>query len=329
GKATAIYFAQEGWNVAATMRRQAIKHTSDFDPYPSIAIFELDVTNCESIKAAISDTLQKFSQIDVLYNNAGYALAGAFEATTDEQVRRQFETNLFGTLTLCEVMAHNAVKNLVFSSSATVYGLPDKVPVNEDAPLSCTNPYGRTKLMSEQVLQDLCTADKEWSVVMLRYFNPVGAHPSGLIGESPRSVPNNLVPYIAQVAAGKLDELRIYGGDYPTPDGTGVRDYIHIVDLALGHLKALQILENPGAHAYNLGTGRGYSVLEVLAEFSRACGKTIPYSIVERRPGDVATSYADASKAQHDMDWRAERGLAEMCDDTWRWQSQNPDGYPS
>ena len=265
------------------------------------------------------------SDIESVIHLAGLKAVGE----SVEKPLRYYHTNFYGTLTLCEVMQRNEVKRLIFSSSATVYGLPDHVPVREDAPLSCTNPYGRTKLMSEQALQDLCIADPQWSVALLRYFNPVGAHRSGLIGESPRATPSNLVPYMAQVAAGKLKELRIYGNDYPTPDGTGVRDFIHIVDLALGHLKALDILDKPGAHAFNLGTGRGYSVLEMLEEFSRACGKPVPYSIVERRPGDVASSYADASKAEAELGWRAERGLPEMCADTWRWQSQNPDGYPS
>jgi UDP-glucose 4-epimerase len=241
---------------------------------------------------------------------------------------RYYHNNITGTLILCKVMQKHGVKNIVFSSSATVYGDPQSVPILEDFPLSATNPYGRTKLMIEEILQDVRKSDPSWNIALLRYFNPVGAHPSGKIGEDPKGIPNNLVPYIAQVATGKLSELKVFGNDYPTPDGTGVRDYIHVVDLAIGHLKALEKLTtNPGVVTYNLGTGKGYSVLEVVDAFEKASGKKIPYRIVERRPGDVASCYAHPAKAQAELDWIAERGIEEMCHDVWRWQSSNPNGY--
>jgi len=241
---------------------------------------------------------------------------------------RYYQNNVAGTLVLCEVMQAHGVKDLVFSSSCTVYGQPQRVPITEDFPLSATNPYGRSKLMIEDILRDLYVADASWNIALLRYFNPVGAHPSGRIGEDPRGIPNNLMPFIAQVAVGRLEQLSVFGGDYPTPDGTGVRDYIHVVDLALGHIAAVQKLaQNPGVTAYNLGTGQGYSVLEMVAAFERACGKPIPYQIVGRRPGDIAETYADPSWAQRQLGWSARLGLDEMCADVWRWQSQNPNGY--
>jgi UDP-glucose 4-epimerase len=239
-----------------------------------------------------------------------------------------FHNNVTGTLVLCQVMREHHVKNLVFSSSATVYGDPHTVPIMEDFPLSATNPYGRSKLMIEEILGDLSHADPAWNIAILRYFNPIGAHASGRIGEDPNGIPNNLVPYIARVAVGKYPELRVFGGNYTTPDGTGIRDYIHVVDLAIGHLRALEkVALGPGLATYNLGTGRGYSVLEVVAAFEKACGKPIPYRIVERRPGDIAACFADPSKARRELGWWAERGIDEMCADVWRWQSANPDGY--
>lgn len=241
---------------------------------------------------------------------------------------RYYHNNITGTLLLLDVMNQFGVKNLVFSSSATVYGAAEEMPLREDNPLSATNPYGRTKLMIEEILRDMGQADPALNVALLRYFNPVGAHASGRIGEDPTGIPNNLMPYVAQVAVGKRPYLRVFGNDYPTPDGTGVRDYIHVVDLSLGHLKALEKLTaNPGVQAYNLGTGQGYSVLEVVAAFEEVTGKPIPYRVVERRPGDVAESYADPSKARSELNWKAERGLADMCADAWRWQSQNPNGF--
>jgi UDP-glucose 4-epimerase len=241
---------------------------------------------------------------------------------------RYFHNNITGTLVLCDVMAEYGVKKLVFSSSATVYGDPHKVPIREDFPVSATNPYGRSKLMIEQILRDLHISDNQWAIVLLRYFNPVGAHSSGRIGEDPNGIPNNLLPYICQVAVGKLPQLQVFGDDYPTDDGTGVRDYIHVVDLALGHLRALEKFgSTTGVATYNLGTGRGYSVLEMVSAFEKACGDRIPYKIVARRPGDVASCYADPTKANRDLRWSAERGIEEMCADSWRWQSKNPDGY--
>ncbi len=245
-----------------------------------------------------------------------------------EQPQRYYENNISGTLNLTRAMTEHNVKNIVFSSSATVYGDPATVPITEDFPLSCTNPYGRTKLMVEDILSDLNVADPEWNVALLRYFNPVGAHKSGRIGEDPNGIPNNLMPYISQVAVGALQELSVFGNDYPTPDGTGVRDYIHVVDLAQGHLKALEKLSTqPGVVIYNLGTGNGYSVLDMVKAFESASGKKVAYKIVERRQGDIAQCFADPGLAATELGWKATRGLEEMCEDTWRWQSENPKGF--
>lgn len=240
-----------------------------------------------------------------------------------------YDNNVVGSIRLVETMAEAGVKTLVFSSSATVYGEPQKVPIAEDAPLAATNPYGRTKLFIEEILRDLHRADSSWRIALLRYFNPVGAHPSGRIGEDPNGVPNNLMPFIAQVAIGKRPYLSVFGNDYPTPDGTGVRDYIHVVDLAQGHLAALAALfREEGVLTVNLGTGRGYSVLEMVKAFEAAAGRPVPYRIAPRRPGDVAVCYADPTLAKRRLGWRAQRDLAEMCADLWRWQRQNPEGYP-
>ncbi len=239
-----------------------------------------------------------------------------------------YENNIGSTLSLCKVMAKHQVKKLVFSSSATVYGMPETVPIREDFPLSCTNPYGRTKLMIEEILRDLYVSDNEWDIALLRYFNPVGAHKSGMIGEDPKGIPNNLMPYISQVAIGKLECLSVFGSDYDTPDGTGVRDYIHVVDLADGHLKALEKLnEHVGVVTYNLGTGHGYSVLDMVKAFEKASGNPLPYKLCDRRPGDVAACYADPAKARAELGFEAVHTLDEMCEDTWRWQQKNPNGY--
>ncbi|QYF94009.1 UDP-glucose 4-epimerase GalE [Massilia sp. PAMC28688] len=239
-----------------------------------------------------------------------------------EQPLRYYDNNVTGSVALFETMQAHGVKTLVFSSSATVYGDPATVPIREDFPLSATNPYGRSKLFIEEILRDLHKSDPSWRIALLRYFNPVGAHESGLIGEEPNGIPNNLVPYIAQVAEGRRDKLSVFGGDYPTPDGTGLRDYIHVVDLAAGHVKTLSKLATaPGIVAYNLGTGRGNSVLEMVRAFERASGKSVPYQIVARRPGDIAACYADPTFAQTELGWRAERDIAQMCADSWRWQS--------
>lgn len=241
---------------------------------------------------------------------------------------RYYHNNLMSTLNLCEVMNEFNIKKLVFSSSATVYGNPSTIPITEDFPLSATNPYGRTKLMIEDILRDLYISDNNWNIILLRYFNPIGAHESGLIGEDPKGIPNNLVPYIAQVACGKLPYLKVFGSDYPTKDGTGVRDYIHVVDLADGHIKALEKLNsNIGIQAYNLGTGTGYTVLEVVQAYSKACGKEIPYKLVDKRPGDVASCYADTSKANKELGFTAKRTIDDMCKDSWNWQLNNPNGY--
>lgn len=242
-----------------------------------------------------------------------------------------YHNNITGTLILCDEMRKHNVKNIVFSSSATVYGDPAEIPITEKCPMGeITNPYGRTKGMLEQILTDFHTADAEWNVVLLRYFNPIGAHESGLIGEDPKGIPNNLVPYIAQVAVGKLDHLNVFGNDYDTPDGTGVRDYIHVVDLAKGHVKAVKKLEDKdGVNIYNLGTGVGYSVLDVLHAYEKACGKELKYEIQPRRDGDIATCYSDSAKALKELGWTAEKGIEEMCADSWKWQSMNPDGYRS
>ena len=240
-----------------------------------------------------------------------------------------YENNIAGTLTLVDVMRKHNVKNIIFSSSATVYGDPAQIPITEECPKGqCTNPYGWTKSMLEQVLTDIQKADPEWNVMLLRYFNPIGAHKSGTIGENPNGIPNNLMPYITQVAVGKLKELGVFGNDYDTPDGTGVRDYIHVVDLAKGHVKALKkIEENPGLAIYNLGTGKGYSVLDIVKNFEAAIGMKVPYVIKDRRPGDIATCYCDPGKAAKELDWKAENGIKEMCEDSWRWQKKNPNGY--
>jgi len=241
---------------------------------------------------------------------------------------KYYHNNITGTIILCETMKKYGVNKIVFSSSATVYGDPHTVPIKEDFPLSATNPYGRSKLIIEQILKDVYISDPSFNAILLRYFNPVGAHESGLIGEDPNGIPNNLVPYISQVAIGKLPYLKVFGNDYPTPDGTGVRDYIHVVDLAIGHLKAIEkVSTNPGIVAYNLGTGRGYSVLEMVKAFEKASGRKIPYVITERRPGDIAACYADPTKAELELNWSAKKGTDEMCVDTWRWQSMNPNGY--
>jgi len=240
-----------------------------------------------------------------------------------------YDNNVAGSIALFEAMAAAGVKTVVFSSSATVYGDPAQVPIREDAPLSATNPYGRSKLMIEDILRDVAQADPAWRIALLRYFNPVGAHPSGRIGEDPNGIPNNLMPFVAQVAVGKRDCLSVFGNDYPTPDGTGVRDYIHVVDLARGHLAALAALDRRGGLlTVNLGTGRGYSVLEMVKAFEQASGRPVPYRIAPRRPGDIACCYADPALAAEALGWRAELGLDAMCADAWRWQSGNPDGYP-
>ncbi|TYS69799.1 UDP-glucose 4-epimerase GalE [Sutcliffiella horikoshii] len=262
--------------------------------------------------------------IDAVIHFAGLKAVGE----SVEKPLFYYHNNITGTLLLLEVMQQYGVKNIVFSSSATVYGLPESVPISESFPLSATNPYGQTKLMIEQILRDLYVSDQEWSISLLRYFNPIGAHESGRIGEDPNGIPNNLMPFITQVAVGKLPQLQVFGDDYNTVDGTGVRDYIHVVDLAKGHLKALEnILETKGVEAYNLGTGTGYSVLQMVQAFEQASGKEVPYQVVARRAGDIGECFADPTKAKEDLGWVAEKDLEQMCSDSWRWQKNNPNGY--
>jgi UDP-glucose 4-epimerase len=288
----------------------------------SLDFVRLDLRDKEALTAVFSSAREK---IDAVIHFAGLKAVGESVA----QPLAYYHNNITGTLILCEVMVAQGVKNIVFSSSATVYGDPATVPIREDFPLSCTNPYGRTKLMIEEILRDLHVADSDWNVILLRYFNPVGAHKSGRIGEDPNGIPNNLMPYISQVAVGRRERLSVFGDDYDTVDGTGVRDYIHVVDLALGHVQAVNKLTGqPGVEVYNLGTGEGCSVLEMVAAFEKATGRDVPYVIAARRPGDVAVCYADPGKALKALGWRAERGIHEMCEDAWRWQVNNPEGFP-
>ncbi len=283
------------------------------------AFVQADVRDREVLR-----TVFRRHQIDAVIHFAGLKAVGESVAKPLDY----YDNNVSGTVALCEVMAEAGVKTLAFSSSATVYGDPASVPIREDFPTGPTNPYGRSKWMVEHVLRDLSAADPSWRIALLRYFNPVGAHESGLIGEDPNGLPNNLMPFVSQVAVGKLPELRVFGGDWPTPDGTGVRDYIHVLDLAQGHVKAIDYLAaNPGLLTVNLGTGRGYSVIEVVRAFERASGRAIPFRIVDRRPGDIAQCYADPESANRLLGWVARRDIAQMCADAWKWQSDNPQGY--
>lgn len=279
----------------------------------SLSFAQVDVRDRTALEVVFSK-----HRIDAVIHFAGLKAVG--ESVAEPQ--RYYDNNVNGSLVLFQVMAKYGVKKLVFSSSATVYGDPASVPILENFPLVATNPYGQSKLMVEQILRDLAQADSAWQIALLRYFNPVGAHESGLIGEDPKGIPNNLVPYIAQVATGQRDILPIYGGDYPTPDGTGMRDYIHVIDLAVGHVKTLDALSGRrGALAYNLGTGRGNSVLEMVSAFEKACGRPVPYKIVGRRPGDIAMCYADVTLAERELGWKAQRSIEQMCVDSWRWQT--------
>ena len=284
--------------------------------------YEADMTRFQDVNRIFAEN----PNITAVIQFAAYKAVG--EST--QKPIEYYTNNLGCTLTILDVMRRYGCKNFLFSSSATVYGDPASVPITEDFPVGATtNPYGTTKAFTEQILKDVCAADKSMNVALLRYFNPVGAHQSGLIGEDPNGIPNNLVPYIAKVAVGKLEKLHVFGADYPTPDGTGVRDYIHVVDLARGHVKALQKLETaPGLVIYNLGTGNGYSVLQMLHAFEKACGKELAYVIDPRRPGDIAECWADPAKAKAELGWEAQYDLEDMCRDSWNWQSKNPDGYP-
>lgn len=285
-----------------------------------LTFYEADVLDAPKM-----DEIFKKEQVDCVIHFAGLKAVGESVVKPLEY----YKNNINGTLVLCEAMRKNGCKNIIFSSSATVYGNPAFIPITEECPKGTpTNPYGWTKWMIEQILIDLHTADPEWNVILLRYFNPIGAHKSGLMGEDPKGIPNNLLPYVAQVAIGKLKCLGVFGDDYDTPDGTGVRDYIHVVDLAAGHVKAInKIKENPGVKIYNLGTGKGYSVLDVVKAFSKACGHDVPYEIKPRRAGDISTCYSDASLAKKELGWEAKYDIDEMCEDSWRWQTMNPNGY--
>lgn len=284
-----------------------------------VKFYEYDLTD----RALVEDIFEKES-VDAVIHFAGLKAVGE----SCEKPLEYFSNNIVSTLNILTVMKEHGVKNFVFSSSATVYGQPESVPIREDFPLSVTNPYGRTKLMIEDILRDVYAADKSMNIALLRYFNPIGAHKSGRIGEDPGGIPNNLMPYVSQVAIGKLEKLKVFGNDYPTRDGTGVRDYIHVLDLARAHsLAVTKLCENPGLVTYNIGTGKGYSVLEIVRAFEKASGKKVPYEIVGRRSGDIAECYADPSLAEREMGFRCRYGLDEMCADTWRWQSMNPEGY--
>ena len=280
--------------------------------------YEVDLLDKEALNKVFDE-----NEIECVIHFAGLKAVGE----SVSQPLRYYHNNITSTLILCEVMAAHNVKKIVFSSSATVYGSPKTVPITEDFELHTTNPSGSTKLMIEDIMRDLYVSDKEWAIALLRYFNPIGAHSSGLIGEDPNGIPNNLMPYIAQVAVGKLPVLSVFGNDYPTVDGTGVRDYIHVVDLALGHLKAVdKVVKDCGVHTYNLGTGTGYSVLQVINAFEKASGKKVNYKIVDRRPGDISTCYADPAKAKEELGWVATRGIEEMCADSWNFTKNNPNG---
>lgn len=320
---TAIVLQQAGYDVLAldnlcnssaeSLRRVAQITGKD------VPLIEADIRDEAALRAV-------FARYDIhaVVHFAGLKAVG--EST--QLPLKYYDYNVAGTVTLCRVMADAGVKSLVFSSSATVYGAAAQVPIAETSARSATNPYGQSKLMIEHILQDLAASDAQWRIALLRYFNPVGAHPSGLIGEDPNGIPNNLMPFISQVAVGKRDKLSVFGADYPTHDGTGVRDYIHVLDLADGHLKALQYIEHhTGVDAFNLGTGQGYSVLDMVKAFAEVNAVAVPYQLVERRPGDVAICYANPSKAAELLGWRAERGLVEMVRDSWNWQRQNPQGY--
>lgn len=285
-----------------------------------VKFYECDIRDKDGLNKIFDN-----EEIDSVIHFAGLKAVGESVSKPLEY----YDNNVNGTLCLCDVMRNHNVKSIVFSSSATVYGDPHTVPIKEDFPLSVTNPYGRTKLMIEEILQDFYVADNSWKIILLRYFNPIGAHKSGLIGEDPKGIPNNLVPYVSQVAIGRLECLGVFGNDYDTHDGTGVRDYIHVVDLADGHVKAIEKIDkiDNGVLIYNLGTGNGYSVLDVVKAFEKACGKQIKYEIKPRRPGDIATCYADATKALNELNWKAEKNIEDMCADTWKWQTLNPNGY--
>lgn len=323
GSHTCVELLEAGFDIVvadnfSNSRPEVLKRIADITG-KSFPFYELDLLNRDDV-----EQLFTLHHIEAVIHFAGLKAVG-------ESVRfplAYYHTNITSTLVLCEAMRKSGVRKLVFSSSSTVYGSAERMPITEDFEIGATNPYGRSKQMIEQILADLAASDPEWGISILRYFNPIGAHKSGRIGENPNGIPNNLMPYVAQVAIGKLERVHVFGNDYPTVDGTGVRDYIHVVDLANGHLRALErILGRTGIDIYNLGTGQGYSVLEMIAAFEVASARSIPYTIAERRDGDSAICYADTAKAYQELGWIARRGLEEMCEDTWRWQLANPGGY--
>ena len=324
GSHTVVELIEAGYDVVvvdnlSNSSKESLNRVEKITGQP-VKFYECDIADMDAMNKIFEE-----NDIDSVIHFAGLKAVGESVAKPLEY----YKNNIAGTLNMCEVMRSHGVKNIIFSSSATVYGDPETVPITEECPKGvCTNPYGWTKSMLEQILMDLNVADPEWNVILLRYFNPIGAHKSGLIGEDPNGIPNNLMPYITKVATKQLEKLNVWGNDYPTPDGTGVRDYIHVVDLAKGHVKALEkIVENPGVKIYNLGTGKGYSVLEVVENFKEASGVDVPYVIGPRRPGDIAECYADASLAKKELGWEAEFGIKEMCADSWNWQKNNPSGY--
>lgn len=323
GSHTCLELLIDGWEVVvadnlSNSSEESLKRVTKITQKP------IDFHHMDLLDKPDLEKLFKHHSIDAVIHFAGLKAVGE----SVEIPLSYYRNNLTGTLNLLEVMKESGVKNIVFSSSATVYGMPHTLPIKEDFPLSVTNPYGRTKLMIEEILRDLHFSDPLWNIALLRYFNPVGAHESGQIGEDPHGIPNNLFPYIAQVAIGKLPYLNVFGDDYDTPDGTGVRDFIHVTDLAKGHISALsRLLSGSGLMTYNIGTGKGHSVLELVKGFEKACGKEIPYKVAPRRSGDVAACYADPSKAEKELNWKAEKSVDTMCKDTWRWQRTNPDGY--
>lgn len=325
GSHTCVELLNEGYEVVVldnlcNSSREALNRVEEITG-KTVKFYETDLLDQPEVKRVFDS-----EAIDAVIHFAGLKAVGE----SVEKPLEYYHNNITGTLILCDEMRRHGVKNIVFSSSATVYGDPAFIPITEACPKGqITNPYGQTKGMLEQILTDINRADPEWNVMLLRYFNPIGAHESGRIGEDPKGIPNNLVPYIAQVAVGKLDHLNVFGDDYDTPDGTGVRDYIHVVDLAKGHVKAVEKMmgDKKGVNIYNLGTGVGYSVLQVLHAYEKACGKTLPYEIKPRRAGDIATCYSDCAKAKEELGWTAQKGIEEMCADSWRWQSANPDGY--
>ncbi len=323
GSHTCVELLDAGYDIVvvdnfSNSKPEALKRVGEITG-KEFKFYEVDILDREGLRKVFDE-----NDVKAVIHFAGLKAVGESVAMP----LKYYHNNITGTLALCEIMKEYDVKKIVFSSSATVYGNPETVPMTEDFPLGATNPYGRTKLMIEKILRDVYTSDNEWSIALLRYFNPIGAHESGRIGEDPNGIPNNLMPYITQVAVGKREKLSVFGDDYDTHDGTGVRDYIHVVDLAKGHIKALEnVIDSKGAHAYNLGTGTGYSVLDVVKNFEKATGQEIPYTITDRRPGDIAECYADATKAFKELGWKSEKNLEDMCRDSWKWQDNNPNGY--